>query len=105
MFPAPSSECWPMRRPDNGRRALTRVNFPGRILFSFTNKSCKRAVEIARSLTCEVDSVPSRGMNRQLRLLALVALALMMFPSRALAPLYYTPGEGWSYEAVGGAGA
>jgi len=29
----------------------------------------------------------------------------MMFPSRAPAPLYYTPGEGWSYEPVGGEGA
>ena len=36
--------------------------------------------------------------------LCLVALFLLGFPSRSPAPLIYTPGEGWTYESVGGEG-
>src|SRR5579871_3267431 len=34
----------------------------------------------------------------------LVLTGLVIFPSRSPAPLIYTPGEGWSYEAAGGEG-
>jgi len=34
----------------------------------------------------------------------LIALLLVAFPFRSPAPLIYTPGEGWSYEPVGGEG-
>src|SRR3954468_6342246 len=34
----------------------------------------------------------------------LVGVFLLAFPSRSPAPLIYTPGEGWSYEPVGGEG-
>jgi outer membrane protein assembly factor BamD len=37
-------------------------------------------------------------------ILALVAFALLALPQRAPAPLIYRPGEGWSYEPVGGEG-
>ena len=40
---------------------------------------------------------------RSLRLL-LLAACLLAFPSRAPAPLVYRPGEGWTYEPVGGEG-
>lgn len=44
-------------------------------------------------------------MNRQsVSLLLLVALCLVAFPFRAPAPLVYRPGEGWTYEPVGGEG-
>ena len=36
--------------------------------------------------------------------ICLVAFVLLAFPFRAPAPLIYTPGEGWSYEPVGGEG-
>jgi outer membrane protein assembly factor BamD len=34
----------------------------------------------------------------------LVLLGVVVFPSRSPAPLIYTPGEGWTYEPVGGEG-
>src|SRR4051794_23804263 len=34
----------------------------------------------------------------------LIAFCLVAFPFRSPAPLIYTPGEGWSYEPVGGEG-
>ena len=34
----------------------------------------------------------------------LVLVGIVSFPSRSPAPLIYTPGEGWSYEPVGGEG-
>ncbi len=40
---------------------------------------------------------------RSVRLL-LIAACLLAFPSRAPAPLIYRPGEGWTYEPVGGEG-
>jgi outer membrane protein assembly factor BamD len=44
------------------------------------------------------------GMNRRLLLLSLAVLSLMVLPYRAPAPLIYRPGEGWTYEPVGGEG-
>ena len=41
--------------------------------------------------------------SRSVRLL-LIAACLLAFPFRAPAPLVYRPGEGWSYEPVGGEG-
>jgi outer membrane protein assembly factor BamD len=41
-------------------------------------------------------------MNRSFIRLALVLVCLLAFPFRAPAPLIYRPGEGWSYEPVGG---
>jgi len=41
-------------------------------------------------------------MNRGLFLFALVGVFLLAFPSRSPAPLIYRPGEGWTYEPVGG---
>ncbi|HTL57222.1 MAG TPA: outer membrane protein assembly factor BamD [Candidatus Limnocylindrales bacterium] len=41
--------------------------------------------------------------SRSFRLL-LILLCLLVFPFRAPAPLIYRPGEGWSYEPVGGEG-
>ena len=41
-------------------------------------------------------------MHKRYVRLALIALALLAFPLRAPAPLIYTPGEGWTYEPVGG---
>jgi outer membrane protein assembly factor BamD len=43
-------------------------------------------------------------MNNRCVRLALIALALLAFPFRSPAPLIYTPGEGWTYEPVGGGG-
>jgi outer membrane protein assembly factor BamD len=40
-------------------------------------------------------------MNRFSARIALVLLALFLFPYRAPAPLVYRPGEGWSYETPG----
>lgn len=45
-----------------------------------------------------------RGMNRRLFCLLLVLACLLGFPFRSPAPLIYRPGEGWSYEPVGGEG-
>jgi outer membrane protein assembly factor BamD len=39
---------------------------------------------------------------RSVRLVVLVALCVVAFPFRSPAPLIYTPGEGWTYEPVGG---
>lgn len=39
---------------------------------------------------------------RSFRVLALVVILLVAFPFRSPAPLIYTPGEGWTYEPVGG---
>ena len=36
--------------------------------------------------------------------LVLIAVCLLAFPSRSPAPLIYRPGEGWTYEPVGGEG-
>jgi outer membrane protein assembly factor BamD len=44
-------------------------------------------------------------MIRRLILAALAALCLLAFPVRSPAPLIYRPGEGWTYEPVGGGGA
>ena len=44
-------------------------------------------------------------MNRWSVRLLLIAFCLVAFPSRSPAPLIYTPGEGWTYEPVGGGGA
>src|SRR5437879_5415517 len=41
---------------------------------------------------------------RVVRLL-LIAFCLLAFPSRSPAPLIYRPGEGWTYEPVGGDGS
>lgn len=41
---------------------------------------------------------------RSLRLLLLIAVCLLAFPFRSPAPLIYRPGEGWTYEPVGGEG-
>jgi outer membrane protein assembly factor BamD len=43
-------------------------------------------------------------MNRRLLCPILVALFVVLLPFRSPAPLIYTPGEGWSYEAVGSEG-
>jgi outer membrane protein assembly factor BamD len=40
-------------------------------------------------------------MNRRLACLFLAAAAVMVFPGRAPAPLFYVPGEGWYYESYG----
>jgi len=40
-------------------------------------------------------------MNRLSARIALVLLAIFLFPSRSPAPLIYRPGEGWSYEMAG----
>ncbi|MCX6922046.1 MAG: hypothetical protein NT154_02325, partial [Verrucomicrobia bacterium] len=40
---------------------------------------------------------------RSVRVL-LIAACLLAFPFRAPAPLIYRPGEGWTYEPVGGEG-
>jgi outer membrane protein assembly factor BamD len=42
-------------------------------------------------------------MNRRLLRLLLVMLGLLAWPLNCPAPLVYRPGEGWTYEAVGGA--
>src|SRR3974377_846140 len=44
-------------------------------------------------------------MNSPPRRLFLFAVCVLAFPSRSPAPLIYTPGEGWTYEPVGGEGA
>jgi len=44
-------------------------------------------------------------MNRRLICCALVLFFSLCLPFRSPAPLIYTPGEGWTYEPVGGAGA
>lgn len=45
------------------------------------------------------------GMNRcRIRLLFIV-VCLLLLPYRSPAPLIYTPGEGWTYEPVGGEGS
>jgi outer membrane protein assembly factor BamD len=44
------------------------------------------------------------GMNGRFARLLLVAACVVMFPLRSPAPLVYTPGEGWTYEPVGGEG-
>ena len=43
-------------------------------------------------------------MNRLSARVALVLLALFLFPYRSPAPLIYRPGEGWSYETPGAKG-
>ena len=42
--------------------------------------------------------------RRSVTLWFLVALGLVAFPCRSPAPLIYRPGEGWTYEPVGGEG-
>ena len=44
-------------------------------------------------------------MKRWLQPFALTGFFLLAFVSRSPAPLTYTPGEGWTYEEAGGAGA
>jgi outer membrane protein assembly factor BamD len=39
---------------------------------------------------------------RSVRVLVLVVICVVAFPFRSPAPLIYTPGEGWTYEPVGG---
>lgn len=41
-------------------------------------------------------------MMRRFLLLALILLGVLAVPSRCPAPLVYRPGEGWTYESVGG---
>lgn len=43
-------------------------------------------------------------MNRRVYLIAVAALGLMALPYQSPAPLIYRPGEGWTYEPVGGEG-
>src|SRR5579872_1785667 len=43
-------------------------------------------------------------MKRWFVRLALIALCVVAFPFRSPAPLIYRPGEGWTYEPVGGEG-
>jgi len=43
-------------------------------------------------------------MNRRHAAVLLVAALVVFVPSRSPAPLVYTPGEGWTYEPVGGEG-
>jgi outer membrane protein assembly factor BamD len=43
-------------------------------------------------------------MNRRLFSLLLILVCLVGFPVRSPAPLIYRPGEGWTYEPVGGEG-
>src|SRR5258708_5200521 len=43
-------------------------------------------------------------MNRRFVFLLLAFACAMLVPFRSPAPLIYTPGEGWTYEAVGGEG-
>lgn len=43
-------------------------------------------------------------MNRWSIRLLLIAFCLLAFPYRSPAPFIYTPGEGWTYEPVGGVG-
>ena len=44
-------------------------------------------------------------MSRRLTRLLLIAATLVMLPFSSPAPLIYTPGEGWTYEAVGSEGS
>src|SRR5436190_19137020 len=41
-------------------------------------------------------------MNRRLSCLLLICAFVALLPFRSPAPLIYTPGEGWTYETVGG---
>ena len=43
-------------------------------------------------------------MNRRSVLALLVVILLLAFPFRSPAPFIYRPGEGWTYEPVGGLG-
>lgn len=43
-------------------------------------------------------------MNRRFGWAVLIAVTVMLLPFRSPAPLVYTPGEGWTYEPVGGEG-
>jgi len=43
-------------------------------------------------------------MNRRLFRLLLIGIFFLAIPFRSPAPLIYRPGEGWTYEPVGGAG-
>jgi outer membrane protein assembly factor BamD len=43
-------------------------------------------------------------MSRRSVCLLLISLGVALVPFRSPAPLVYTPGEGWTYEAVGGVG-
>ena len=43
-------------------------------------------------------------MNRRFVFLLLAAACVLLVPFRSPAPLIYTPGEGWTYEPVGGEG-
>jgi outer membrane protein assembly factor BamD len=43
-------------------------------------------------------------MNRRFVFLLLAFASVMLVPFRSPAPLIYTPGEGWTYESVGGEG-
>ena len=43
-------------------------------------------------------------MSRRSVLLLLLSVGLSLMPIRSPAPLVYNPGEGWTYEAVGGVG-
>jgi outer membrane protein assembly factor BamD len=43
-------------------------------------------------------------MNRRTLLISLAVLGVMAIPFRSPAPLVYTPGEGWTWESVGGEG-
>ena len=59
-------------------------------------------------LVADLDSHLARryraNMNRRFVRLVLVTACLTLIPYRSPAPLVYTPGEGWTYESVGGVG-
>src|ERR1041385_2077384 len=55
-------------------------------------------------LTCRKPVANVPPMNRRLIFLLLAFSCVMLSPFRSPAPLIYTPGEGWTYEPVGGGG-
>src|SRR3974377_2099960 len=58
--------------------------------------------QAALTFPARVHTISSMSFRSVRRLL--VAACLLAFPSRAPAPLIYRPGEGWTYEPVGGEG-
>jgi len=57
-----------------------------------------------RALTCPKPVANVPHMNRRFVFLLLAFACAMLLPYRSPAPLIYTPGEGWTYEPVGGGG-
>ena len=56
----------------------------------------------AGSLTWQDTVGTVTAMNRRFVLMLVASAVLLLFPSQSPAPLIYTPGEGWTYEPVGG---